>query len=121
MNKAALLVPIAFVFFYFGSCTKDKTPQPAACIQADTLNTYTKGVKDIFDNACLGSGCHSGAGVSGVVLDTYAGSVSAVKTKTKFFCVIEQSCLPIMPVGGMALDTSQINALKRWRDNCFPE
>lgn len=123
MNKAAVLFSIAIVIFYFGSCTKDKTQQPATCIQTDTLNTYTNSVKAVFDNECASGGCHDAATASsGVRLDDYSHSVSSAKTDTKFFCVIDFSCTPHMPQGNSSpIDTSEINAIKRWRDNCYAQ
>lgn len=123
MNKVVALLSIALLIFYFGSCTKDKTAAPAACTQTDTLNTYTKSVKAILDNQCASGGCHDATTASsGVRLDNYSHSVSSAKTNTKFFCVIDFSCTPHMPQGySSPIDTSEINAIKRWRDNCYPE
>ena len=122
MNKVVALLSIAIVIFYFSSCTKDKTATPVTCIQTDTLNTYTKSVKMVLDGECLGSGCHEGAGQAGVILDNYSGAVSAVKDNSKFFCSIEFSCAQTMPQGySSPIDTSEINAIKRWRDNCYAQ
>jgi len=123
MNKVVALVSMAIVFVYFGSCTKDKTTAPPDCIQADTLNTYTKSVKAILDNQCASGGCHDAATASsGVRLDDYAHAVSAAKTNTKVFCVMEFTCTPHMPQRfSTPIDTSEINSIKRWRDNCYPQ
>ncbi len=123
MNKVVALLSIALLIFYFCSCTKDKTAAPAACTQTDTLNTYTKSVKAILDNQCASSGCHDGATASsGVRLDDYSHSVSSAKTDAKFFCSIDWTCTPHMPQGSpFSMDISEINAIKRWRDNCYPE
>ncbi len=122
MKNVGLLIFIAIAIFYFGSCTKDKMPVPPDCIQADTLNTYTKSVKAILDNQCASSGCHDAATASSnVILDDFPHSVSAAKTNTKFFCVMEFTCTPHMPQGfATPIDTSELNAIKRWRDNCYP-
>ena len=122
MKKLALLASIAFLLFNFGSCTKDKTQQPVVCVQTDTLNTYTLSAKAILDGECLGSGCHGGSGVSGVILDNYTAAVASAKSKSNFFCTIEFACGPTMPKGySFPIDTPEINALKRWRDNCYAQ
>lgn len=123
MSKVVALTSIVCVIFYFGSCTKDKTTTPAACTQTDTLNTYTKSVKAILDNQCASSGCHDAATASSnVILDDFSHSVSAAKTNVKFFCVMDFTCTPHMPQGfASPIDSAEINAIKRWRDNCYPQ
>ncbi|MCX6198092.1 MAG: hypothetical protein NTY88_02565 [Bacteroidetes bacterium] len=123
MNKAVVLIFLALSIFYLGGCTKDKTAAPPACTQADTLNTYTKSVKSILDNQCALSGCHDAATASlTVILDDYSHSVTAAKTNPKFFCVMDFTCTPHMPQGfATPIDASEINAIKRWRDNCYPQ
>jgi len=103
------------------SCSKDKTPPPVDCVVSDSVNTYTKSVKVIFDSNCASSGCHDANGVSGVRLNNYDNAVaSARKTNSRLFCVIDATCTPIMPPG-QTMDDSLVNRLKAWRDNCYAQ
>ena len=116
-----VFVILLFVLFY-NSCTKDKTPTPPDCIQADTLNTYTKSVKPIMDNYCAMGGCHDAVtAFSGVRLDTYEFTVDAAQNQPKFFCVTEQSCTPYMPYLSGKLADSLITKITTWKANCYPQ
>ena len=122
MKKLALISAVSLFLLFYYSCTKDKTPVPVTCIPTDSVNTYTNSAKAILDGYCLGGGCHSGGGAGGVGLDNYTNAVKAAKTNVKFFCSIDWTCEPHMPQGYFApIDTSEINALLRWRDNCYAQ
>jgi len=123
--KKIFLVGVAAIsgLTFYSSCTKDKTTQPPACTQTDTVNTYTNSVKAVLDFECASGGCHdAGSASSGIQLDDYSHSVAAARDNSRFFCVIDFTCTPHMPQGyASPMDTAKINALKRWRDNCYPQ
>ena len=122
MQKLVLfLLTVLFAVSYY-SCNKDNSNKPIVCIQTDTVNTYIKSTKAIFDTQCASGGCHDAVGASGIKLNNYVNAVASAKTDAKFFCSIDWSCSPRMPKGYSApIDTSQINAILKWRDNCYPE
>ena len=124
MKKVVLgVLVIAFVSLYY-SCSKDKTAPPlTGCTQTDSVNTYTNSVKAVLDFECASGGCHdAGSASSGIQLDDYSHSVAAARDNSRFFCVIDFTCTPHMPQGyASPMDTAKINALKRWRDNCYPQ
>ncbi len=121
--KKLLVLSITSVFLVsYYSCTKDKTPEPVPCNETDTVNTYLNSVKAILDSRCSGGACHSGAGAGGVILDTYSSAVNAAKKDAKFFCSIDWTCEPHMPQGYSApINSTEIDAIKKWRDNCYAE
>lgn len=122
MKKLILCFSILPFVFSYNSCTKDKTPVPVDCIQTDTINTYTRSVKEIFDDNCAVSGCHDAVtAFNGVRLDTYENSVNAAKTKLTFFCSIENTCTPFMPYLGDKLDDSLITKIELWKANCYAQ
>lgn len=110
-------------FVSLNSCTKDKTPPPPDCIQQDTVNTYLKSAKVVFDIECAVGGCHdANTAEHNIRLDNYENAVEAAKTNPLFYCVMDFTCTPYMPDGNTSpMDTFELNALKRWRDNCYPE
>ena len=122
MQKLVLVLLAVLLVGSYYSCNKDNTSTPVACIQTDTVNSYTKSTKAIFDAQCVSSGCHDAVGSSGVKLNNYTNAVAAAKTDARFFCSIDWTCTPHMPQGyHVPIDTSQINAILKWRDNCYPE
>lgn len=122
MKKLVLVfITLNFVLFY-NSCTKDKTPAPPDCVQADSLNTYINSVKPIMDNYCSMGGCHDAVtAFSGVRLDTYEFTVDAAKNQPKFFCVIDHGCTPAMPYLMPKLADSLITKINTWKANCYPQ
>lgn len=123
MKKVVLgVLGIAFVSLYF-SCSKDKTAPPqTGCTQTDSVNTYTNSVKAILDANCANLGCHeSFTQQSGLILDTYDGAVAAAKGNSKFFCVIDWSCGPVMPSGKPKLADSLITKITAWKNNCYAQ
>lgn len=121
MKHLFLIISVGAILFSYNSCSKDKTPPPADCVVADSLNTYTKSVKVIFDNNCASGGCHDANGVSGVRLNSYENSLAAARqANSRLICVIDGSCTPTMPPG-QQMDDSLINKIKAWRDNCYAE
>ncbi|MFN8299174.1 MAG: hypothetical protein U0T75_08725 [Chitinophagales bacterium] len=123
MKKVVVALFTAGLIAGMGSCTKDKTgPINTNCVQADTLNTYTKTVKDIMDINCAFGGCHDAASAeSGIILDTYEHTVDVAKNSAKFYCVMDWSCSPQMPDGMPKLDSADLAKIYAWRDNCYPQ
>ncbi len=122
MKKLLLFTVVALFTLFYNSCTKDKTPVPPDCTQRDTLNTYTKSVKEIMDNHCAIGGCHDDAtAFSGVRLDTYENTVDAARNNPKFFCVIDHSCTPVMPWLLPKLADSLITKIQVWKENCYAQ
>jgi hypothetical protein len=122
MKKVVLLCLVAVLVVSYTSCTKDKTPAPPDCIQADSVNTYTNSVKVVFDNYCAMSGCHDAAtAFSGVRLDTYENSVDAARNQPKFFCVMDHSCPPQMPYLLPKMADSLIAKINAWKANCYSQ
>ena len=114
------IIPVFLVSYY--SCSKDKTNPPADCTQTDSVNTYNLSVKPIFDAECATSGCHdANSGASGIVLSNYTESVNAAKSKSNFFCVIDHSCGPVMPLGSGKLADSTIAKITAWKVNCYAQ
>lgn len=121
MKHFFLIFWVAFFLFSYNSCSKDKTPQPADCVIADSVNTYTKSVKVIFDNNCASGGCHDAVGVSGIRLNNYENArLAATQANSRLFCAIDASCTPTMPPG-QQMEDSLINKIKAWRNNCYAE
>lgn len=75
-----------------------------------------------MDANCANIGCHeSSTQQSGLILDTYEGTVAGAKENSKFFCVIDWSCGPAMPSGKPKLADSLITKLTAWKDNCYAQ
>jgi hypothetical protein len=113
MNKmlfAVLMLSLMLV----ASCKKDSTE---TCTHTDTTQTFTAKVKPIIDANCAVIGCHDGGTSGRSNLSTYAGVVNAVKNQN----LIQQVQTGLMPQGLPALDTSDINKIILWRDNCYQQ
>ncbi len=123
MKKITAVVFTVAVIIAMGSCSKDKTAPPNTnCVQTDTVNTYTKTVKDIMDFNCAYGGCHdAGSASSGIVLDTYETTVESAKNSAKFYCVMDWTCTPHMPDGMPKMDSADLAKINAWRDNCYPQ
>lgn len=122
MYKVIVAFAVVAAVVGITSCSKNKTETPVVCIPSDTVNTYTKSVKDVLDLYCAFAGCHGGGSASaGIALGTYQDAVNSAKNNDKFFCVIDHSCGPIMPPGGPKIPQVMIQKIVAWRDNCYPE
>lgn len=122
MKKLLLLLLMVPFSLFYNSCTKDKTPSPPDCAATDTVNTYTKSVKDIMDLNCAYSGCHDAVThESGVILDTYSATIDAAHNNPKFFCSIDHTCTPYMPFAMPKLADSLINKIEAWKANCYAQ
>ena len=122
MKKLLLLLAIISMVFFYDSCTKDKTIAPPDCTANDTLNTYTKSVKEIMDLNCAYAGCHDPiTHESGLILDTYDGVTNAAKTNINFFCTIDHTCTPYMPYALPKLEDSLITKIEAWKANCYAQ
>jgi hypothetical protein len=122
MKRLFLFLAIALSVGFYNSCTKDKVAAAPDCTQADSVNTYTNSVKPIFDTYCALGGCHFGSSSQdGVQLDTYEGSVKAARSDTKFFCVIDHTCMPYMPDQQAKLADSLITKIQAWKTNCYAQ
>lgn len=121
MKHFFLVISVVVVLFSCNSCSKDKTPPPVDCPTPDSVNTYMKSVKVIFDDNCASGGCHDANGASGVRLNNYENALGYAKqANSRLFCVIDASCSPSMPPGQL-MEDSLVNRLKAWRDNCYAE
>jgi hypothetical protein len=106
----------------FSSCKKEKSALPPLPDYVDTLNTYSRSVKPILDSHCALGGCHTSMDMAGyIILDTYNDAVDAGKNERKFFCVMDWSCQPHMPLGSPKLDDSLITAIHAWKANSFKQ
>jgi hypothetical protein len=111
MNKVTVCL-FALLFLYVASCKKDST-----CTTSDTTQTFAAKIKPIMDNSCNSVGCHNSASASGgVVLDTYDGTVAAVKNKNLISAVSPGGS---MPQGSNPLPDSLINKIIAWKNNCY--
>ena len=105
------------------SCTKDVGKRAVAKVFTfcDTQNvTYNSSVKNILDQNCAISGCHSGIGPN-ILLDTYTTARFEFESG-KGFCAINFSngCQPMpYPIGSPKLSDSLIMVLNCWRDKGF--
>lgn len=122
MKRLLLLLAFTFFILLYNSCTKDKTPPPSDCTPVDSVNTYTKSVKEIMDMNCGYAGCHDAVTrESGIVLDSYAASVDAAKNSPRFFCTIDRTCTPYMPYALPKLADSLITKIEVWKANCYAQ
>lgn len=76
MNTKIPIIATLFVavLYLIPSCTNDVLPEPEIQAQCDTMMvTYDAVVKDIIDNSCAYSGCHSPGGIGVGNYNSYDG------------------------------------------------
>lgn len=74
------LTPLCSLFF-LSACTNDVLPVPAIQSQCDTMMvTYDAVVKDIIDNSCAYSGCHSPGGIGVGIYTSYDGLLPVLES-----------------------------------------
>ena len=102
------------------SCTKDIGPNPDLIPKQSNICdsvTFTKTIKPIFDSKCIS--CHFAGGSGPGDFTTYAGiklKVDAGLIKGRLIDVTGA----IMPQGGPALPSNQLDLIKCWLDAGAP-
>ncbi len=109
-----LLVIFSFIVFF--ACSKDDDEVTTTTCDGSNL-TYNSGVSAIINSNCNASGCHNSGSQHGD-FTTYSG-LQGVTTNGAFNSRV--IVLQDMPQGSAVLTQSQLNKLKCWVDNGFPE
>lgn len=112
MKTQKNLVFLLSVLMLIG-CSKDET-KTAECDNSNL--TYNSGISTIINNNCNTSGCH-GAGSSNGVFTSYSGLTSVIGNGKFNDRVINKQDMP----QGSSLNQTQLNQLKCWVDNNYPE
>ncbi len=112
--KALKIIFILMITFYIGFSCESSTYDEISVEVA--IPTYTANVKTIIDNNCLS--CHGVAGKY-PTMENYT-QVREAAEKGDMICRIDdQSCGEVMPKSGRMPQTN-INTIKKWADNGFP-
>lgn len=117
MKKISLFA--LFSLFLIICACGDTSSDPTDC--TGIVASYSATVKDILNNSCALSGCHSSQNPqSNIDLSTYD-KAKLNGAKASFLCSIkhESSCKP-MPDGSPKLSDTQIKILDCWVSNGFP-
>jgi hypothetical protein len=111
ITKSFLFLVVVVLF----SCSKDEEKSIAVACDGSNL-TYNSGVSSIINSNCTDSGCHNSGSQHGG-FTSYSG-IKPLLTNGSFnsSVIVNQS----MPKGS-SLTQSQLNKLKCWVDNGFPE
>jgi hypothetical protein len=98
-------------FYFFESCTKDKTPVPVVSDCADTIS-YINQIVPILNNNCNSSGCHgNGSAAGGFDLTSHANvSLSA----DMILKAIRHETASPMPLGASKLNDTLIKQFSCW-------
>ena len=112
-----LSIVIFFSVFALFGCSKDdeKETLTVACDGSNLV--YNSGISAIINSNCNASGCHN-SGSSHGDFTTYSG-LQGFTTNGSFNNRVIN--LQDMPQGSATLTQSQLNKLKCWVDNGFPE
>lgn len=63
-NLSIVLLVVGIAYLGMPACTNDVLPKPDLQAVCDTIKvTYENGIKDIIDQSCAYSGCHSPGGI----------------------------------------------------------
>jgi hypothetical protein len=109
--RVQLFLPL---FLCFSACSKDDV----ASVACDGSNlTYNSGVSSIINSNCNASGCHN-SGSSNGSFTSFSGLQGVIGNGTFNSRVLSKQD---MPQGSATLSQSQLNSLKCWVDNGFPE
>ena len=110
-----LLLSFVVVF----SCSKDDEPEPEpVATTCDGSNlTYNTGISTIISSNCTASNCH-GSGSPQGAWTTYAGMQGVISSGAFNTRVLVNQD---MPQGSAVLTKDQLNKLKCWVNNGFPE
>ena len=107
---------LVFVFVFVG-CNKDDENK-ASGISCDGSNlTYNAGISAIINPNCNNSNCHNAGSPHGD-FTTYGGMQGVISSGAFNNRVLVSQD---MPQGSATLTQSQLNKLKCWVDNGFPE
>lgn len=114
MNFQKLLF-ISFLIVAFFSCKKDDKITGIACDGSNL--TYNTGISAIINANCNNSNCHN-SGSSNGSFTSYAGLQGVIGNgKFNNRVLVSQD----MPKGSATLTKNQLNKLKCWVNNGFPE
>ena len=112
MKTINTLITLIFITLLF-SCSKDESKT----VECDGSNlTYDSGIATIINTSCNSSGCH-GANSSNGVFTSFAGLAGAIKNGSFNNRVINKQDMP----KGSSLSQTQLNQIKCWIDNGYPE
>ena len=114
MNSLRFLFFILVAILCF-SCSKDDKVTDVACDGSNL--SYNTGVSDIINSNCNASGCHNSGSPHGS-FTSFSGLQGVVNNGTFNQRVLVNQD---MPEGSATLTESQLNKLKCWVDNGFPE
>ena len=105
-----------FLFIVLFGCSKDDEKITGVACDGSNL-AYNTGISTIINANCTNSSCHGGNSPHGN-FTTYGG-MQAVISNGAFnnHVLVKQD----MPKGSAVLTQSQLNKLKCWVDNGFPE
>lgn len=96
------------------SCSKEEKKENISCDGSNL--TYNSGVSSIINSNCTTSGCH-GSGSSNGNYTTYSGLKSIINNGQFNKSVLVNQNMP----KGSSLSESELNKLKCWVDNGYPE
>jgi hypothetical protein len=109
--RVLLFITLVFCFF---ACSKDDVNS----VECDGSNlTYNSGVSSIINSNCNASGCHNSGSPNGN-FTSFSGLQGVIGNGTFNSRVLTKQD---MPQGSATLTQSQLNKLKCWVDNGFPE
>jgi len=103
-----------FLVILFFSCSKEEKKTSIACDGSNL--TYNTGVSSIINNSCNSSNCH-GSGSSHGSFTTYSGLQTVISSGSFNSSVLTNQNMP----KGSSLTQNQLNELKCWVDNGYPE
>jgi hypothetical protein len=109
----ALLVLFSFLLFF--SCSKDDEKITPVCDGSNL--TYNSGIAAIINANCTASNCHNSGSANGS-WTSYAGMQGVISSGAFNSRVLS---LQDMPRGSATLSQGQLNQLKCWVDNGYPE
>ena len=112
-NLTFLIIAI-FILFLSNACGKDDKFVPAC---DGSMPTYDADIKSIINANCTSAPCHGSGSVNGD-WTTYAG-MTTVLNNGQF----EKQVLTdmTMPQGSATLSEAQLNLIRCWADNNYPE
>jgi hypothetical protein len=110
--KLFFLVCLTFLFV---ACSKEDEKKEGIACDGSNL-TYNSGIASIINASCNGSSCH-GSGSQHGAFTTYAGLQAVISSGIFNNRVVVKQDMP----QGSDLTTSQLNKIKCWVDNGYPE
>jgi len=110
--KYSFFLLLALTFLIYSCSSSDDEPNPVPNGEV----TYTKTIKSIIDGKCLN--CHGSTLANGAPMSlTSLAEVKEAVTNRGLIGRVENGS---MPLGGTALTTAQVTAIKNWKNANFP-